>query len=69
MIETKKIPNGPLTPNCPRRIPTLAAKIQLTNMTTIEDTQDDEVIEEIEQAKLESKREKTEYGSLLNDDE
>lgn len=37
-------------------------------MTTIEDTRTEEEKEEIEQAKLKAKREKTKYGSRLNDE-
>ena len=38
-------------------------------MTTIEDTLDDEELEEVEEAKRKAKREKTKYGSLLNEDD
>jgi hypothetical protein len=37
-------------------------------MTFLEDTLTDEKLEEVEKAKTKAKREKTKYGSLLNDD-
>jgi hypothetical protein len=37
-------------------------------MTSIKDKLDDETLEEIEEAKTESKRSKTKYGSSLNDE-
>lgn len=36
-------------------------------MTEVEDTLSDEELEEIEDAKLESKRAKTKYGDLIDD--
>lgn len=36
-------------------------------MTTIEETQDDEVIEQIEKAQLEAKRSKTKYGDQIDE--
>lgn len=38
-------------------------------MTTVEDTLTDEKKEEVEEAKLEAKREKTKYGGLIESDE
>lgn len=38
-------------------------------MTTLEDTLSDEEVEDIEDAQTEAKREKTKYGSLIEDDD
>jgi hypothetical protein len=38
-------------------------------MTTVEDTQDDETVEEIKKAQREAKREKTKYGPQITKDE
>jgi len=38
-------------------------------MTTVEDSLDDDEIEEFEQAMLDAKREKTPYGSLVESDD
>jgi len=44
-------------------------KFRDTTMTTVEDSLDDDEIEEFEQAMLDAKREKTPYGSLVEGDD
>ena len=44
-------------------------KFRYTTMTTVEDSLDDDEIEEFEQAQIDAKREKTPYGSLVESDD